>query len=112
AFADDESRPCVLLAEDPSGGRIHLFQRDGEGRRIPACDPGDPDAAGGPLAPRRAEASRAAHERRAGRRLATAVLVFVATVAGTLTGRVVPVPRPDATAAAPAVVRTGPVLQA
>jgi hypothetical protein len=112
AFADEESRPCVLLTEDPSGGRLHLFQRDGEGRRIPACDPGDPDAAGGPLAPQRAEASPPAHEGHAGRRLATAVLVFVATVAGTLTGRLAPLPRLDGTPGAPAVVRTGPVLQA
>src|SRR5436853_1562620 len=112
AFADGENRPSLLLAEDPSGGRLHLFQRDGEGRRIPACDPGDPDAAGGPLAPRRGDAPRAARERRAGRRLATAVLVFVATVAGTVTGRLAPAPRPDPTPAAPAVVRMGPVLQA
>jgi len=112
AFADAESHSCLLLAEDPSGGRLHLFQHDGEGRRIPACDPGDPDAAGGPLAPRASEQPHPPQEKRGGRRLATAVLVFVATVAGTLTGRLAPPLRPETPAATQAVVRTGSILQA
>src|SRR5439155_19822045 len=95
---DAEGNCCLLLAEDPSGGRIHLFQRDGTGRRIPACDPGDPDAVGGGVAAPAGERPAGREEPpvagpKLRRRLSTAVLVFVATLAGAMSGRLTP-PQP------------------
>jgi hypothetical protein len=43
SYADVDGGCCVLLTEDASGGRLHLFQCDGTGRRIPAGDPADPE---------------------------------------------------------------------
>lgn len=111
SYTDADGKCCLLVAEDPSGGRVHLFQRDGQGRRIPAGDPGDPDAAGGPLPKEPAPASPVRVTAR--RRLSPAVLVFLATLAGAMSARLTPPSHPESPAAAPPPpVRMGPVLQA
>jgi hypothetical protein len=103
SYADAEGKSCLLAAEDPGGGRLHLFQRDGQGRRIPACDPGDPDAAGGPLVSGHEEHPvPTAVPARAGkaRRFSVAVVTFVAAFAGALGGRLAPL-HPGAPVAVP-----------
>jgi hypothetical protein len=71
------------LTEDESGGRLHLFHRDGNGRRIPACDPSDPESSAGPTA-----AATPNVVPRDGRRwLRAALLVVVSALLGTLGGR-------------------------
>jgi hypothetical protein len=55
SYVDGSGSCCLLLTEDGSGGRLHLFQRDGSGRRIPASDPGDPEASAAPAAVPRAQ---------------------------------------------------------
>src|SRR5262249_42232128 len=115
SYADAEGKCCLLLAEDPGGGRLHLFQRAGQGRRIPACDPGDPDAAGGALVPAREQRPQPPPvPARAGRarRLSVALVTFVAAFAGTLGGRLAPLEPGAPVVAPPAPVRMGPVLQA
>jgi hypothetical protein len=113
---DAEGNCCLLLAEDPSGGRLHLFQRDGTGRRIPACDPGDPDAAGSdvamPVSTRPAKREGLAATRPTlRRRLSTALLVFLATLAGVASGRFAPPPAvPSVPASTPPPSR-GSVLE-
>ena len=105
---DAEGNCCLLLAEDPSGGRVHVFQRDGTGRRIPACDPGDPDRAGGATVSRKAVVAPPTLRRR----LSTAVLVFFATLAGAVTGRLAPpAPVPAVQVAESAPPRRGSVLE-
>jgi hypothetical protein len=108
ACADADGNCCLLLAEDAAGGRLHLFQRDGTGRRIPACDPGDPDAAGTAIV--RVEAPHPSAFRRG---VAHVALVAVAALAGALAGRFAtpPVAAPVAVQA-PGARPAGSVLEA
>ena len=88
SYADVDGGCCVLLTEDASGGRLHLFQCDGTGRRIPAGDPADPENGADvtrrkppvppPVVPRR---------RRGSRWLRVALLVILSAAIGTLGGR-------------------------
>jgi hypothetical protein len=90
SYVDAAGACCVLLTEDGSGGRLHLFQRDGRGRRIPGSDPGDPEASAAlTAAPKPEAAVPPAPAERASRRrgAATALTLLLSALLGVLGGR-------------------------
>ena len=96
SYADVDGGCCVLLTEDASGGRLHLFQRDGTGRRIPAGDPADPANGADTRRPGAAPPRR--------RWLPAALLVLVSASIGSVStrlGTAHPVAQPAPVAAPP-----------
>lgn len=86
--ADVDGGCCVLLTEDASGGRLHLFQRDGTGRRIPAGDPADPENGADVTRPKPSVPPPGVPSQRRGSRwLHAALLVVLSAAVGTLGGR-------------------------
>ena len=87
SYADVDGGCCVLLTEDASGGRLHLFQCDGTGRRIPAGDPADPENGADVTRPKSVPPPGVPGERRGSRWLRAALLVVLGAAIGTLGGR-------------------------
>ena len=88
SYADVDGGCCVLLTEDASGGRLHLFQCDGTGRRIPAGDPADLENGADVTRPQPSVPPPGVPgERRGSRWLRAALLVVLSAAVGTLGGR-------------------------
>jgi hypothetical protein len=87
SYADVDGGCCVLLTEDASGGRLHLFQCDGTGRRIPAGDPADPENGAAVSRPKPPVPPPSVPARRSRSRwLRAALLVVLSAAIGTLVG--------------------------
>lgn len=88
SYVDVDGGCCVLLTEDASGGRLHLFQCDGTGRRIPAGDPADPGNGADVTGPKRSVPPPGVADQRTGSRwLHAALQVVMSAAVRTLSGR-------------------------
>jgi hypothetical protein len=88
SYVDVDGGCCVLLTEDASGGRLHLFQCDGTGRRIPAGDPADPANGADVTGPKRSVPAPGLPDQRTGSRwLHAALHVVLSAAVRTLGGR-------------------------
>jgi len=103
--ADAAGGTCVLLAEDEGGGRLHLFQRDAAGRRLPACDPADPEASDVLTVHAETTAPPPKAGRHDRRWLRAALLVVLSASAGAVGGRFATVLPPPPLVARPSPPR-------